>query len=155
LRKDTDRKPPVLGGEEQLDRQDVGGALGTLVEPGEEPVPSTEHEASQLTLSSVVRRFDVPVVEIEQQPWPLAVQVTEALAERRLRWRDRLLACDPLTKLVEDRSTAPFSSFSSLVGVVATARGLALDREETRDDAHALEATRSPPRAASTSRRRA
>ena len=69
----------------------------------------------------------------------MPVEVTEALAERRLGRNDRLLAIDPRPKLVEDRPTESSTSLAPLLGVVARARRFSLDREQARDDAHAFE----------------
>jgi hypothetical protein len=49
------------------DRQNIRRALGAVVEPRKEPVLSSEHEPAKLTLSAIVRRLDIPVVEKEDQ----------------------------------------------------------------------------------------
>jgi hypothetical protein len=54
----------------------------------------------------------------------------------------------PRAKLVEDGAAPRLASIAPRFGVVACEGRLALDDEELRDDAHALEATRSPERAA-------
>ena len=61
------------------DRQDRRGALAAEVEPGEEPVPPSEDQPSQLALASIVGQLDVAIVEEEEQPVPLPVQIAEAL----------------------------------------------------------------------------
>jgi hypothetical protein len=46
---------------------------------------------------------------------------------------------DPFAELVEDGPTVAQPSLASLLGVVAVAAGLSLDREELRNDAYAVE----------------
>ena len=49
------------------DREDVRGALAAEIEPGEEPVASTEDEPPELALAAIVRELDVAVFEEEQE----------------------------------------------------------------------------------------
>ena len=112
------------------DRQDVRGTFAAFVEPCEQPVLATDHQASELALSAVVGGFDVPVFEEKQQPGPLPVQVAEALAKRRLGRNDGLLTVDPSPKLVENRPTELFASLAPLLGVVTRARRVSFDREQ-------------------------
>lgn len=48
------------------DREDRGSALATRIEPGEEPVFSSEDQAPQLALTPIVREIDVAVFEEER-----------------------------------------------------------------------------------------
>ena len=121
------------------DRQDIAGARATSVEPREEPVLAAENETSELTFPSVVSGFDIPVFEKERQSWPLPVQVAEAFAEWRLGRNDRSLTIEPRPKLIEDRLTELSASVTPLLGIVARARRVSLDREQARDDAYAFE----------------
>jgi len=109
------------------------------VEPREQPIFATGHEAPELALAPVVGGLDVSVVEEEQQPCPLPVEVTEPFSERGLGRGDCFLAVDPFAQLVEDGSTRTLASLATLLRVVAGAAGLALDGEELGDDAHAFE----------------
>src|ERR1019366_6604616 len=104
-----------------------------------EPVLASENEPSELAFPSVVGGFDIPVFEKEQQSWPLPVQVAEALSKWRLGRNDRSLTIEPRPKLIEERPTGSSASLTSLLGVVACARRVSLDREQARDDSHALE----------------
>src|SRR5450432_1549487 len=121
------------------DRQDVAGTRAAFVEPRKEPVLASENQPSELALPSVVGGFNVPVFEKEHQSWPLPIQVAEAPAEWRLGRNDRFLTIEPGPKLVEDRPTELSASLAPLLGVVACARRVSLDREQARDDAHAFE----------------
>ena len=65
------------------DGQDVGGALAAEVLPGKEPVFPSEDKPTELGLATIVGQLDVAVFEEEVEALPLAVEVAEALAERR------------------------------------------------------------------------
>ncbi len=132
----------VMGDAGRDHGQDVGGALAALVEPGEEPISSTEDQSAQLALAPVIGGLDVSVFEKEQEPSPLAVQVAEGLAERCLGRVDRALPVDPVAALVGDGPGARVATVTSLIGRVAIDGRLALDCEEPGDDAQTFERDR-------------
>ena len=116
------------------DRQDIAGPLAALVEPREEPIPTSQDQASELAFSAVIGGFDISVFEKEPEARPLAVQVTEAFAQWRLGRNGGLLQINPRAKLVEDGSRAAITSLASLLGGIAGTRRFALDREQAGDD---------------------
>jgi hypothetical protein len=120
-------------------RQDIAGTLAAFIEPREEPVATTQYQASELTLSSVIGRFDIPILEKEQQSSPLAIEIAEAFAEWGLGRDDALLLVDPGSKLVEDRTSQSLSAIATLLRVVTGGHRFAFDGEQSRDDAHAFE----------------
>src|SRR5580658_3313800 len=128
----------LVGDAGRDDREDVARARAASVEPREEPIFAAQNEPPELAFSSVVGGFDVSVFEKEQQSWPLAIQIPEPLAERCLGRNHGLLPLDPGAKLVENRPAGVVPSLAPLLGVVSGARRVTLDREQARDDAHAL-----------------
>ena len=114
------------------DRQDRGGALATDVEPGEQPVLAADDQPPQLALATIVGGVDVAVVEEQQEPLPLAVQVAERAAERCLGRNGRPLVVDPDPQVVEDRAGFDLATQLPLVGGVAGELRRALDGEDAR-----------------------
>src|SRR2546421_337041 len=68
---------------------------------------AAEDQSSALAFASVVRGLDVPVVEKQEEPSPLPIQVAEPLSKRSLGGRARALRVDPGAELGEDRSKYP------------------------------------------------
>lgn len=121
------------------DGEDVGRALAALVEPGEEPVLPSEDEPSKLAFPPIVGRLNVPIIEEEEKSLPLAMEVAEAFAERRLRRNDGAMLIEPRTQLIEDRSRVLVAPCASLLGRVAREHRDALDGEDAGDDAESFE----------------
>ena len=96
--------------------------------------------------------FDVAIVEEEQEPSPLSMQIAEGLSERSLGRRDGALRRRSRRfGARRGRATLLTPSRTPILGRVASERRLTLDCEQPRDDAHSFERDRSPSRAASTS----
>jgi hypothetical protein len=55
------------------DRQYGGGTLAAEIEPGEEPVASSQDELAQLALTAVIGQLDVAVLQEQPQSVPLPV----------------------------------------------------------------------------------
>ncbi len=121
------------------DRQDVARPHAAFIEPCEQPIFATEHQAPELALASVVGGLDVPVFEEEQESRPLPLQVAEGFAERGLWRNDSLLLIDPQPELVENGPAELIASVAPLLGVIARTGRIAFDHEEAGDDAHAFE----------------
>lgn len=113
-------------------RENGSGAFAAVVEPGEEPVLTTEDETAKLPLASVLGRVDVTVVEEEQEPVPLAVQVAECLAQWSLGRRELAVPVEPEAQVVDHRPGVGLATETTLVGSLASHAGSALDGEDGR-----------------------
>ena len=80
----------------------------------------------------------LPSVRKELQPGPLAMEVSERGAERRLRWNRRLLFVDPDTQRFNDRFAVLEASDESLRGGVTVEFALPLDGEKPGNRPHAI-----------------
>src|SRR4051812_11705805 len=81
------------------DGEDPGRPRAAEVAVGEEPVLPPEHERAELALEAVVRQLKPPVREEQDEAIPLAMEVAERLAERRLRWDDAAMLIEPGAQL--------------------------------------------------------
>jgi hypothetical protein len=117
----------------------IDGTLAAFVEPSEKPISTSQNQTSELTLTSIVGGLDIAIFEKQKQSPPLAVEIAEAFAERCLGRDNALLPIDPGSKLIEDRTTEALSSLATLLGVVVGGGRIALDGQQSRDDAHAFE----------------
>lgn len=121
------------------DGEDGSGALAAGVEPSEEPIFATEDQAPQLTLTSIVGELNVAIIEKERETIPLSMQVARSTTERSLGRNEGALVVEPSSELYSDRCALAVATRESLFCGVTGQSGRALDREQGRDDAEALE----------------
>src|SRR5688572_15395701 len=79
------------------------------------------------------------MIEEEQEPLPLAVEIAERAAERRLGRDGRALVVEPGAQVVEDGASLALTAQPPFLGGVAGELGGALDSEQTGDLVQALE----------------
>src|ERR1022692_1324794 len=121
------------------DGQDGRSPLTAEVVPREEPVAPPEDELSQFTFNSIVRELDVPVAEKEHETLPLAMEVAERGAERRLWWHCRSLLLEPDAESFHHGRALLRPSGEPLRRVVAVDRALPFHGEERPDHAQRRE----------------
>ena len=103
---------------------------------------SAQNEPSKLPLTAVVGELDVAILEKEDEPIPLPMEIAECPAERGLGWNECALLVDEGTEVGEHGADVLVPPGPTLLGVVAREHRDALDREEASDLAHGLEGDR-------------